>query len=65
MNEPVPDGKIAGWKLERKDWDTLLDEYYESHHWDKETSFPTRKCLEELDLKNVADDLEKVGKLGR
>lgn len=65
MNEPVPDGKIAGWKLERKDWDALLDEYYESHHWDKETSFPTRKCLEELDLKGVADDLEKAGKLGR
>ncbi|MBA7657389.1 hypothetical protein ES703_65326 [subsurface metagenome] len=64
MNEPIPTGKVAGWKLERKDWDALLDEYYERHNWDKETSFPTRKCLEELDLKGVADDLEKVGKLG-
>jgi len=64
MNEPIPTGKVAGWKLERKDWDALLDEYYDMHGWDKETSFPTRTCLEELGLKDIADDLEKVGKLG-
>lgn len=64
MEEPIPSGPIKGWKLERKKWDDLLDEYYEMHGWDKETSFPTRKCLEELDLKQVADDLEKIGKLG-
>jgi len=64
MNEPIPTGKVAGWKLERKDWDALLDDYYEMHGWNKETSFPTRKCLEELDLKGIADNLERVGKLG-
>lgn len=63
MTEPVPTGSIAGWKMERKDYDALLDEYYELHNWDKETSFPTRECLEDLDLKDVADDLERVGKL--
>jgi radical SAM superfamily enzyme YgiQ (UPF0313 family) len=42
----------------------ILDEYYELHGWDKETSFPARNRLEELDLKTIADDLEKVGKLG-
>lgn len=64
LNEPIPSGKAAGWKIERKDWDKLLDEYYERHGWDKKTSFPTRKTLEGLGMKAVADDLEKVGKLG-
>jgi len=65
LNEPIPTGNIAGWKIEKKKWDDLLDEYYEMHNWDKQTSYPTRKCLEELDLKKIADELEKVGKLGR
>jgi len=64
LEEPIPTGSMKGWKLERKDWDKLLDEYYEMNNWDKKTSFPTRKCLEELDLKQIADALEKVGKLG-
>lgn len=64
MEEPVPTGKIAGWKIEKEEWDNLLDEYYEMHNWDKKTSFPTRKCLEDLDLKEIADDLGKIGKLG-
>ena len=64
MEEPIPTGSMKGWKLERKDWDKLLDDYYEMNHWDKGTSFPTRRCLEELDLKQIADDLEKAGKLG-
>jgi aldehyde:ferredoxin oxidoreductase len=63
LNEPIPTGALAGWKIERKDYDALLDEYYEMNNWDKETSFPTRKCLEDLGLKDIADDLEKVGKL--
>ncbi|MFC1915993.1 aldehyde ferredoxin oxidoreductase family protein [Chloroflexota bacterium] len=65
MNEPIPSGKVADWKIEKKNWDTLLDEYYDVHGWDKTTSFPTRKCLEDLGLKWVADDLARVGKLGK
>jgi aldehyde:ferredoxin oxidoreductase len=64
LTEPVPSGKFAGFRLTKERWDRLLDEYYEMNHWDKKTSFPTRKCLEDLGLNNVADDLEKVGKLG-
>jgi aldehyde:ferredoxin oxidoreductase len=63
MNEPIPSGNVAGWKIDEEKYDSLLDEYYELHNWDKETSFPTRKCLEDLDLHYVAEDLEKVGKL--
>jgi len=41
----------------------MLDEYYELHGWDTTTSWQSRKCLEDLDLKNIADDLEKAGLL--
>jgi len=63
LTEPIPSGPFAGSKIERKDYDALLDEYYEMQNWDKKTSFPTRKCLEDLELKYIADDLQKVGKL--
>jgi len=64
MEEPIPTGSIKDWKLDKEKWDNMLDEYYELNNWDKETSFPTRRCLEELDLKQVADELKKAGKLG-
>ena len=64
LTEPIPSGKFAGFHPTREKWGELLDEYYEMNHWDKKTSFPTRKCLEDLDLSQVADDIEKIGKLG-
>ena len=64
LEEPIPSGRAKGFRLEREKWDRLLDEYYEMHTWDKKTGFPTRKCLDALDLKQVADDLERVGRLG-
>lgn len=41
----------------------MLEEYYELRRWDKETGWPTRAKLEDLDLKDVADELEKIGRL--
>ena len=41
--------------------DEMLDEYYEARGWNKETGIPSRKKLEELDLKYVADELERLG----
>ena len=43
----------------------MLDEYYQWRGWEKDTGFPTRTKLEELDLKDVADQLEKMGRLGK
>ena len=51
--------------IDRGKYEKMLDEYYDLHGWDKKTSFPTRKALEELGLSYVADDLEKIGKLGQ
>jgi aldehyde:ferredoxin oxidoreductase len=41
----------------------MLNEYYELRRWDKKTGWPTREKLEELDLKDVADSLEKLNRL--
>jgi len=42
----------------------LLDEFYELRGWDKTTGRPTREKLEEVGLKDVADELGKLGLLG-
>ena len=43
--------------------DEMLDDYYEARGWDNTTGNPKREKLESLDLKDIADDLEKMGKL--
>jgi len=63
LNEPIPTGNLAGWKIDVDKWNQMLDEYYDLHGWDRETSFPTKKTLMELGLEKVAVDLEKIGKL--
>ncbi|MFC1974514.1 aldehyde ferredoxin oxidoreductase C-terminal domain-containing protein [Chloroflexota bacterium] len=37
-----------------------LDEYYEFRDWDRETGIPSQRNLEQLDLKDVADELDCV-----
>lgn len=49
--------------MDEEKYNQMLDEYYDLHGWDRETSFPKRGTLEELGLSDVADDLEKIGKL--
>ncbi len=39
----------------------LLDGYYKERGWDLKTGIPTRRTLEELGLKYVADELESHG----
>ena len=58
---PGPDGhwiKLTR-AIDRKKWERLKDYYYAERGWDQETGIPTRTKLEELDLKDIADDLEK------
>ena len=64
MQEPMPTGNRKGWKIDRKEYGQMLDEYYALHDWDPDTSYPTRKVLEMYGLGGVADDLEKIHKLG-
>ena len=65
LREGIRNGPNAGFTLSEEGWGRMLDEYYELHHWDPETGLQTRKCLTDLDLVEVADDLERAGKLGK
>ncbi|MDP1990705.1 MAG: aldehyde ferredoxin oxidoreductase family protein [Syntrophales bacterium] len=65
LAEAIPTGPAAGWKFDLKKYNGMLDEYYDLHGWDRKTSFPTRATLVGLGLESVADNLEKIGKLGK
>ena len=65
LAEPIPTGPMAGWKIDREKFNRMLDEYYDLHGWNRETSFPTRETLVRTGAGQVADDLEKIGKLGK
>ncbi len=42
----------------------MLDKYYELRGWNPANGWPTRAKLEDLDLGDIADGLQAVGKLG-
>ena len=63
QREPIPTGNLKGWKLDIEKYNKMLDEYYDLHGWDRETSYPKRDTLISLGLQDVASDLEKLGKL--
>jgi len=44
--------------LDKEGFRKAMDQYYKTRGWDVETGIPTREKLEELDLKDVADELE-------
>jgi aldehyde:ferredoxin oxidoreductase len=50
-------------KMDRADIDTAREMFYDLLGWDKKTGAPTRAALEKLDLKDVADDLSRMGLL--
>ncbi|RLI00465.1 aldehyde ferredoxin oxidoreductase, partial [Candidatus Bathyarchaeota archaeon] len=57
-------GKDDGVMLDKEKFLKILDKYYELRGWSKTSGWPTRTKLEELGLKNVADELESIGKIG-
>ncbi len=54
----------VGWLLERDRFEEMKTDYYGYRGWDPATGYPTRARLEELDLGDVADDLETRNLLG-
>jgi len=67
VNEVVPffkrpDG-TRGICLDEDEFSVLVDHYYDQRGWDRVTGWPTRTRLEALDLKDVADELDALGKL--
>lgn len=65
QTEPLRKGKMDGWRLDMVKFNQMLDRYYELHDWDIETGYPTRRILEKYGLDYVADELEKIGKIGK
>jgi aldehyde:ferredoxin oxidoreductase len=53
MHEPVKGGPRAGAINSPEELDRLLDEYYDLHGWDRETSIPRPETLEKLDLADL------------
>ena len=67
---PVYDGSKWGWvncrelHLDDKGVEQWKTEFYKVEGWDLKTGYPTRKTLEGLNLKYVADALQAKNKLG-
>jgi aldehyde:ferredoxin oxidoreductase len=49
--------------IDKAKFEALKDRYYDLRGWDVKTGWPTRTKLEELGLKDVADELVGMGKL--
>lgn len=58
--EPMPSGPAKGQVVHLE---PMLREYYQVRGYDWETGYPTRSTLERAGLGDVADELEKMGKL--
>lgn len=56
---------LSGRKLDRRKVEDWKTKFYAFEGWDTTTGQPTRVTLEKLGLKDVADALEKAGKLGK
>jgi aldehyde:ferredoxin oxidoreductase len=48
---------------DKEDLNKVMDEYYDRVGWDKKRGWPTREKLQALDLKEIAEELGKIGKL--
>lgn len=55
---------LDGVPLDRARFLKILDTYYELRGWNPANGWPTRAKLEELGLREVADELEAIGRLG-
>jgi aldehyde:ferredoxin oxidoreductase len=49
FEEPIPDGPAKGSVITREGFDSMLDEYYRLHGWDK-NGIPTKRTLRRLEL---------------
>ncbi|MFH1087816.1 MAG: aldehyde ferredoxin oxidoreductase family protein [Chloroflexota bacterium] len=62
--DPFPEGPAKGIVLCRDHVKKAMAEWYEIRGWDGQAGLPGRAALESLGLKDVADDLEKLGIVG-
>jgi aldehyde:ferredoxin oxidoreductase len=63
MEEPIRSGPYAGVKCDKDEWDQMLDRFYELNGWDKATGLQTHTCLTDLGMEDIAEKIEKAGRL--
>jgi aldehyde:ferredoxin oxidoreductase len=60
ITDLMMDAHFEGMAKERSRLEAIKDRFYKLRGWDLTTGVPTRNTLESFDLKDVADELEKV-----
>ena len=55
FQKPLKGGPTDGWKIDKSEFDTALEEYYHQCGWDIESGTPLRETLERLGLDWAAD----------
>jgi aldehyde:ferredoxin oxidoreductase len=63
IKEAQPTGGTKGERVHLDKFNIMLDEYYRRRGWDEKSGLPHKETLEELDLADVANELERIGKL--
>ncbi|RMF97502.1 MAG: hypothetical protein D6734_02020, partial [Candidatus Schekmanbacteria bacterium] len=61
---PGPGEEIISRKgktLDRKEFERMLDEFYELRGWDVETGLQKKETLERLGLSDICEEVEKLG----
>jgi len=65
---PGPRGEIIskiGSIVDHAEFERVKGEYYQLRGWDSDTGYPSRSKLEQLGLKDVCEDLDSRGLLGK
>lgn len=63
MEEKIKSGPLKGECLNKKDWDKMLNKYYNLHEWDQYRGWPSKKKLQELDLDECIEKLVESKKI--
>jgi aldehyde:ferredoxin oxidoreductase len=63
LAEPARSGPFAGERLDPRQWEAMLDEYYRANQWDLETGWQTAASLHATGLEEVAARLQAFGRL--
>jgi aldehyde:ferredoxin oxidoreductase len=63
MNEPAQPSTGKVLMNSKEELDGMLDRYYALQEWDNKTSWPYKKTLVKVGLKDVADELGRMKRL--
>lgn len=63
MEEAAISGSFQGEKLEKEQWERMLDAYYRDHEWDVASGLQPKETLIALNLEGIAEKLAKHGRV--